>query len=67
MPLKNSNPLKREYILHMLLWGSVLLFPYIKFMELDGGYPETFLHELNSFRHHPLLCVLLLVAAFDTE
>lgn len=48
MSLKSSNPLKREYILHLLLWGSVLLFPYIKFMEREGGYPETFLHELNS-------------------
>lgn len=48
MPLKDLNPLKREYILHTLLWGSVLLFPYIKFLESEGGYSETFLHELNS-------------------
>ncbi len=48
MLLKNSGPLKREYILHLILWGAVLVFPYIKFIEREGGYPETFLHELNS-------------------
>lgn len=48
MSLKDLNLLKREYILHTLLWGSVLLYPYIKFLERDGGYSETFLHELNS-------------------
>lgn len=48
MPLKNSNSFKREYIIHILLWGSVLSYPYIKFMEREGGYSETFLHELNS-------------------
>ncbi len=48
MALENSNPLKREYVIHILLWGSVLLYPYIKFMGREGGYSETFLHELNS-------------------
>ncbi len=48
MPQKISNLIKQEYILHILLWGLVLLFPYIKFIERDGGYSETFLHELNS-------------------
>ncbi|MBO3697163.1 LytTR family DNA-binding domain-containing protein [Roseivirga sp. E12] len=48
MASKNSSPIKREYILHLVLWGGVLLFPYIKFIEREGGYPETFLHELNS-------------------
>lgn len=48
MLLKNSGPLKREYILHLILWGAVLVFPYIKFIERADGYPETFLHELNS-------------------
>ncbi len=45
---KGASPLKREYILHVLLWGAVLLFPYIKFIEREGGYPETLMHELNS-------------------
>ena len=48
MILKNRGPIKYEYILHLLLWGGVLLFPHIKFIERDGGYPETFGHDLNS-------------------
>ncbi|MFY0594601.1 LytR/AlgR family response regulator transcription factor [Roseivirga sp.] len=48
MKLNSSGPLKQEYIIHIMLWCGVLLFPYIKFIELEGGYPETFLHELNS-------------------
>lgn len=48
MILKQTGPFKREYAVHILLWGAVLLFPYIKFIEREGGYPESFIHELNS-------------------
>lgn len=43
-----TNPLKQETWLHLLLWATVLLFPYVKFIERAGGYPESFLHELNA-------------------
>ncbi|MEM9981096.1 MAG: hypothetical protein AAF734_01290, partial [Bacteroidota bacterium] len=39
---------KWEPWLHVLLWLLVLLFPYIKYLEREGGYPESFLHELNT-------------------
>ncbi len=40
--------LKAEPYLHVLLWFFVLIYPYIKYMEREGGYPMSFLHELNS-------------------
>lgn len=39
---------KWEPWLHVLLWLLVLLFPYIKYFEKEGGYPESFLHEVNT-------------------
>lgn len=39
---------KWEPFLHILLWGLVLLFPYIKYLEREGGYPESFPHEVNA-------------------
>lgn len=40
--------LKIEPYLHVLLWFFVLIYPYIKFIEREGGYPMSFTHELNS-------------------
>ncbi|WP_299443790.1 histidine kinase [uncultured Aquimarina sp.] len=37
---------KTEPLLHLLFWGIVLLFPYVKFLGREGGYPMSFPHEL---------------------
>ena len=39
---------KWEPFIHVLLWGMVLSFPYVKYLEREGGYPESFTHELNG-------------------
>ncbi len=37
-----------EPYFHGLLWCMVLFYPYLKYMGREGGYPMSFLHELNS-------------------
>ncbi|WP_298539435.1 histidine kinase [uncultured Aquimarina sp.] len=37
---------KIEPLLHLLFWLIVLLFPYIKYLGREGGYPMSFSHEL---------------------
>ncbi|WP_025666322.1 sensor histidine kinase [Aquimarina megaterium] len=37
---------KAEPVLHLLFWGMVLFFPYIKYLGREGGYPMSFMHEL---------------------
>ncbi|MFS4466715.1 sensor histidine kinase [Maribacter sp. 2210JD10-5] len=37
-----------EPYFHGLLWCVVLFYPYMKYMGREGGYPMSFLHELNS-------------------
>ncbi|MCE7991492.1 MAG: histidine kinase [Roseivirga sp.] len=40
--------LKLEPYLHVLLWVFVLIYPYVKYIEREGGYPMSFAHELNA-------------------
>ncbi|WP_109298986.1 sensor histidine kinase [Aquimarina sp. AU474] len=40
--------LKAEIYFHVLLWAIVLAYPYIKYLEKEGGYMMSFWHELNS-------------------
>lgn len=40
--------LKLEPYFHLLLWVFVFIYPYIKFIEREGGYPMSFAHELNA-------------------
>lgn len=40
--------LKLEPYLHVLLWIFVLIYPYVKYIEREGGYPMSFAHELNA-------------------
>ncbi len=40
--------LKIEIYFHVLLWSSVLIYPYIKYLEKEGGYMMSLPHELNS-------------------
>lgn len=40
--------LKLEPYLHVLLWIFVLIYPYVKYIEREGGYPMSFGHELNA-------------------
>lgn len=47
-PFTFGKYLKIEPYLHVLLWVFVLIYPYIKFIEREGGYPMSFVHELNS-------------------
>ena len=37
-----------EPYFHGLLWCIVLFYPYIKYMGREGGYPMSFLHEMNA-------------------
>ncbi|WP_299221780.1 histidine kinase [uncultured Aquimarina sp.] len=37
---------KTEPLLHLLFWGIVILFPYLKYLGREGGYPMSFSHEL---------------------
>ena len=39
---------KWEPYIHIILWTTVLLFPYIKFLEREGGYPHSLAHEINA-------------------
>ncbi len=48
MQTRDMSIKKWEPWLHVILWLLVLLFPYIKFLEKEGGYPESFLHEVNT-------------------
>lgn len=47
-----KNPYERfirlEPWLHLFLWGMVLVYPYIKYIQREGGYAMSFAHELNS-------------------
>ena len=40
--------IRREPLFHVLLWCMVLFYPYVKYIGKEGGYPMSFLHELNS-------------------
>lgn len=44
----HSKYLRLEPYAHALLWIFVLVYPYIKFIEREGGYPMSFAHELNA-------------------
>lgn len=50
--MEHKNPYERfirfEPLLHLFLWGMVLLYPYIKYIKREGGYAMSFAHELNS-------------------
>ncbi|MEM8526836.1 MAG: histidine kinase [Bacteroidota bacterium] len=40
--------IKREPIFHIVFWLRVLLFPYLKYIGKEGGYPNSLGHELNG-------------------
>lgn len=40
--------LKNEPIFHVFFWAIVLFYPYLKYIDYEGGYKMPFLHELNS-------------------
>lgn len=50
MEHKNSYEkfIRVEPLLHLFLWSMVLIYPYIKYMEREGGYFMSFAHELNA-------------------
>ncbi|MGB5819903.1 MAG: histidine kinase [Saonia sp.] len=37
-----------EPVLHLFFWCAVLFFPYLKYVEREGGYPFSFTHELTA-------------------
>lgn len=50
--MEHKNPyakfIRLEPLLHLFLWGMVLLYPYIKYIKREGGYAMSFAHEINA-------------------
>lgn len=40
--------IRAEPYLHVGIWLVVLVYPYLKYSQQEGGYPMPFLHELNA-------------------
>ncbi|MFK7813128.1 MAG: sensor histidine kinase [Maribacter sp.] len=56
-----------EPYFHGLLWCMVLFYPYVKYMGREGGYPMSFLHELNSLFFKMTISYFLYLWFFPKE
>lgn len=59
--------LKMEPYFHGLLWCMVLFYPYVKYMGREGGYPMSFLHELNSLFFKMTISYFLYLWVFPAQ
>jgi sensor histidine kinase YesM len=59
--------IKWEPYFHGLLWCMVLFYPYVKYMGREGGYPMSFLHELNSLFFKMTISYFLYLWIFPKE
>ncbi len=65
--ISHSRFFRYEPYFHLLFWAVVLLFPYIKYLGKEGGYPNSIFHELNALFFHMALSYFVYFFVLRTQ